>query len=130
MKISELNRTHPLNLLAAECLHGYPWSSASELAILVLIDAYWDEISTSRVLNQRGGPSTRRARAALKLLARIEPEAAMDFLTRIGGKPALDLKSLGEMDGEGIAHEALCVVASQLMLGVRFPAKQRPIPQG
>jgi hypothetical protein len=123
MRIAELNRTHPLNRLAADCLQGYPWSAGSQLAVLALIEAYWDEVSNSSILNQRGGPSTRRVEAALRMLARADPDAVMDYLTKIGGKPVIDLDRLRESDGDAIAHEVIQVVVSQLMLGALLPRK-------
>jgi len=53
MRIIDCNSTHPLNFLAAECLKGYPWSSSSTLATLVLIEAHWDVLSEASVLNHR-----------------------------------------------------------------------------
>lgn len=118
--IHDCNETHPLNRLAAECLGGYSWNNHSTLAILVLIEAHWDSLSTAEILNQKGGPTVADMESTLSNLSSIDPDRAMCYLTKIGDSYTLDVTHLKTLDGVDIANEVLETVVSQLMLGVEL----------
>jgi hypothetical protein len=119
-RILECNKTHALNMLAGECLMGYPWESSSTLAILVLIEAHWDVLCDAPILNQRGGPTANDVESKLAALSTVEPDTAMRYMTMTGGLPALEMSRLETRDGVAIAHEVLKVIAWQMMTGTEL----------
>jgi hypothetical protein len=111
----ELNKTHPLNQIALECLDGYGADAEQELAVETLIRAYWSESDTKSALLARVGSRKGIVIArVLRFLSKSDPDKAMDFIDTNDFEAKLDPPKLRQLDGIDIAANVVIVVFSAL----------------
>lgn len=104
----------------------YPFDEDGELAALTLIEAWWDELQGSKLLNMKGGPRVGEVKSVLESLSVADPMEVMSYLIEVDGKAMLNIKQLRELDGNQIAHEMLKVVVLQIVHATSMPRPADP----